>query len=166
MNTRSAFAITTLLLMTLPALGAAQAALDERSGAISTLDAMIGTWRIVGSAGGEIGTRTFRRGLDNLTLEWEENFGETRLQGLLGYDPAVGKFYYFGVTTNDDARTMFLSGTWHPEARVIRWDPVRIAPDDRVANRQLILSDMRLSEENAFTWSAFDDRWTVTFVRQ
>ncbi|HEX4627271.1 MAG TPA: DUF1579 family protein [Gemmatimonadales bacterium] len=145
--------------------------LEPARGMLRTL---VGTWRFEVRFAGNFtgaadasGTRVVKPLFDDLRVEWTEELDHSRSkgQGVLGFDPATGRFFSSAIYSAGAAPEV-LTGILDAAEPFIAFSPVALTPDaDRGQDRMRSCVFM-LVDENHFTWAARDRAWRAVFTRQ
>ena len=137
----------------------------------SVLHQLVGRWRFAIWFAGNFdgppdatGTRVAATLYDDLRLEWTEKHDDSsHSQGVLGFDPRVGRFYSSAVYS-DGSGVQLLTGTPNPAQPLITFKPLTPEPE---AERQLMESfTLTVIDPDHFTWVPLDRGWRAVFTRE
>jgi hypothetical protein len=137
----------------------------------SVLHQLVGRWRFAIWFAGNFdgppdatGTRVVAALYDDLRVEWTETHDDSsRSQGVLGFDPRVGRFYSSAVYS-DGSSVQLLTGTPSPAEPLITFKSLTPAPQ---ADRQLMESfTLTVIDPDHFTWVPLDRGWRAVFTRE
>jgi len=137
----------------------------------SVLHQLVGRWRFAIWFAGNFdgppdatGTRVVAALYDDLRLEWTETHDDSsHSQGVLGFDPRVGRFYSSAVYS-DGSGVQLLTGTPSPAEPLITFTSLTPAPK---ADRQLMESfTLTVIDPDHFTWVPLDRGWRAVFTRE
>ena len=137
----------------------------------SVLHQLVGRWRFAIWFAGNFdgppdatGTRVAATLYDDLRLEWTETHDDSsHSQGVLGFDPRVGRFYSSAVYS-DGSGVQLLTGTPSPAEPLITFTSLTPAPK---ADRQLMESfTLTVIDPDHFTWVPLDRGWRAVFTRE
>src|SRR6185437_9083052 len=101
---------------------------------------------------------------DDFRLEWTETHDDSsHSQGVLGFDPRVGRFYSSAVYS-DGSGVQLLSGTPSSAEPLITFRPLTPAAQ---ADQPLMESfTLTVIDPDHFTWVPLDRGWRAVFTRE
>ena len=136
----------------------------------SVLHQLVGRWRFAIWFAGNFdgppdatGTRAVTALYDDLRLEWTETHDDSsHSQGLLGFDPRVGRVYSSAVYS-DGSGVQILTGAPSPVEPLITFTPMPAPQADRRLMESFTLS---VIDPDHFTWVPLDRGWRAVFTRE
>jgi len=136
----------------------------------SVLHQLVGRWRFAIRFAGNFdgppdatGTRVATALYDDLRLEWTETHDDSsHSQGVLGFDPRVGRFYSSAVYS-DGSGVQLLTGAPNPAEPLITFTPLPAPPPDRRLMESFTLT---VIDPDHFTWVPLDRGWRAVFTRE
>jgi len=148
----------------------AAAAEPELQPARSVLHQLVGRWRFAIWFAGNFdgppdatGTRVAATLYDDLRLEWTEKHDDSsHSQGVLGFDPRVGRFYSSAVYS-DGSGVQLLTGAPSPTEPLITFTPLTAPQPDRRLMESFTLT---VIDPDHFTWVPLDRGWRAVFTRE
>jgi len=146
---------------------AAESALQP---ARSVLHQLVGRWRFATWFAGNFdgppdatGTRVVVALYDDLRLQWTETYDDSsHSQGVLGFDPRVGRFYGSAVYS-DGSGVQLLTGTPNPAEPLITFTPL---PAPQPERRLMESFTLTVIDPDHFTWAPLDRGWRAVFTRE
>lgn len=147
---------------------AAESALQP---ARSVLHQLVGRWRFAVWFAGNFdgppdatGTRVATTLYDDLRLAWTETHDDSsHSQGILGFDPRVGRFYSSAVYS-DGPSVQLLTGTPSPAEPLIAFTP--LTPPAGADRRLMESFTLTVIDPDHFTWVPLDRGWRAVFTRE
>ena len=136
----------------------------------SVLHQLVGRWRFAIWFAGNFdgppdatGTRVVAALYDDLRLEWTETHDDSsHSQGVLGFDPSVGRFYSSAVYS-DGSGIQLLTGAPSAAAPLITFTPLPAPQADRRLMESFTLT---VIDPDHFTWVPLDRGWRAVFTRE
>ena len=144
-------------------IAAAPAAESALQPARSVLHQLVGRWRFATWFAGNFdgppdatGTRVVVALYDDLRLQWTETYDDSsHSQGVLGFDPRVGRFYGSAVYS-DGSGVQLLTGTPNPAEPLITFTPL---PAPQPERRLMESFTLTVIDPDHFTWAPLDRGW-------
>jgi hypothetical protein len=155
--------------------GAAAPAAEARlAGAQGVLRTLAGRWRFAVRFAGNLdgppdatGTRVITPLFDALRLEWTETLDGATLdgRGILGFDPATGRFFDAGVYSTDAAPEL-LAGTLDPGEPRITFAPLPLGVPGDSPGAPAAGFVLTVVDDDHFLIVPLDRSWRAVFTRQ